>query len=144
MEKPDNIEKELREISPELAGISREDGFPVREDYFQDLPGRVQEKIRNQAMPGRVVRGHVFGPKTLKWIAASIAILILASGYYYKAWKSFDPGNYTNSESYVIENFDEATITEYLTEISSVNETTDELIDNTLGNIDEEIIIEEL
>jgi hypothetical protein len=77
-------------------------------------------------------------------MAASILILILGSAYYYFAWKSFDPGNYTNTEAYIIENFDETTITEYLIEISSHNKSNTELIDSSLENIDEEIIIEAL
>ena len=144
MQKSEEIKKELESISPRMAEIPREEIFPLPDDYFKDLPGEVQLQIRDKYVSGKKVKEHVFGPTTLKWMAASIAILILGSAYYYKAWKTFNPGNYTNTESYVIENIDEATISEYLTEISVSDDQNIEIIDNSLETIDEEIFIEEL
>ena len=144
MQKSDEIKKELEEISPGMAQLSRKDPFSAPDEYFRLLHTEVQHQIRDTSRTEKLSKRHVFGPATHRWIAASIAILILGSAYYYKAWKSFNPGNYTNTESYIIENFDEATITEYLTEISAKSDDKNELMENSLENIDEEIIIEEL
>ena len=95
-------------------------------------------------MPSNVKKGYIFGPSTIKWAAACIAILILGSWYYYSAWKSFDHNNNLRTEAYVIENFDEGIIADYLIEIPAKAHKNKEVIENSLENIDEELFIEEL
>lgn len=43
---------ELKEISPQLSGISKEKPFKVPEGYFEDFPQRLQDRIRdNTSVP---------------------------------------------------------------------------------------------
>jgi len=144
MQKSDEIKKELESISPKLAEIQRQDAFNVQEDYFTNLPDQVQKRIRKKEKPEIIVRGHIFGSSTIKWAAACIAILVLGSGYYFLAWNSFNNRNSVYNEAYVLENVDEEIITDYFTELPDKANKNKEAIDNSLDNIDEEIIIEGL
>lgn len=143
MEKTDDILKELESISPKLAEIARKDGLPVPEDYFSRLPDAIQQRIRDNQQPDNLVKGHIFGPSTLKWAAAFIVIGILGSGYYYFAWNSFYDQK-SATEAYVIENVDVEIISEYFANMPIKVNKKNEAIDNSLENIDEEIMIEEL
>jgi len=144
MEKHDDILKELESISPKLAEIPRKDSFQVQEDYFTRLSETVHQRIHDEQNQGKVIRGHMFGPSTLKWAAAFIVIGILGSGYYYFAWNSFYDRNIATTEAYILENVDEEIITDYFTELPDKANKNKEAIDNSLDNIDEEIIIEGL
>ncbi len=51
-ERKDDIQKELREISPFLADLKKtEGGFKVPKDYFEQLPEQIMERVQ----PGRTV-----------------------------------------------------------------------------------------
>jgi hypothetical protein len=143
MEKQDNILKELESITPKLADIPKKDVFNVPNGYFSKLPETVQQRIHTDQQNNNVVRGHVFGPKALKWVAASIAIVLFASGYYYIAWNSFYD-NIKVTEAYVLENVDEEIFSDYFAALAVKNTKMKENIDNSLEEIDEEILIEGL
>jgi hypothetical protein len=143
MQKSDEIQRELEGISQKIADLPRENAFKVDDDYFHGLTTHVRNRIHLKLKSENVSRRHFFGPTTIRWMAASFAILILGSVYYYRAWKSFNPGNYTNTESYIIENFDEGTITDYLSDIQVKDQKKIEILDNSIESIDEELIIEE-
>jgi hypothetical protein len=143
METNDDILKELKSISPKLADLPREDAFNVPAGYFSKLPEIIQLRINTDQKDDNVVRGYIFGYKALKWVAASIVIVLLGSGYYYLAWNSFYD-NKSITEAYILENVDEEIITDYVAEIPVKGNIKKENIDNSLEEIDEEIIIEGL
>lgn len=144
MQMNDEIKKELESISPKLADLPRQEAFNVPDNYFAQLPNAIQQRINAEQKNPHRITGHLFGSSAFKWAAASIVILILGSGYYYLAWKSFYYSNNMSSEAYIIENFDEGTISEYLSSIPPKTKKDIEARDNLLNNIDEELIIDEL
>jgi len=143
MEIHDDILKELEDISPKLAEIPRQDPFTVNEAYLAQLHEATMKRIRNEQKDDNVIRGHLFHHSAIKWAAASIVILVLGSGYYYLAWNSFYDRK-SATEAYVLENVDEEIMTDYVAEIPTKAGKKNESIDNSLENIDEEIIIEGL
>jgi hypothetical protein len=143
MENQNDLLKELENISPELAKVSKKDAFSIPDGYFETLPDVISERIHSGNLKGKVVKGHFFGSRFLKWAAASIIILLLGSGYYYFAWNSFYD-NAKVTEIYVLENVDEEIMTEFVADIPSKSKNKHEAIDNSLDNIDEEILMDEL
>jgi hypothetical protein len=144
--KTDNeIKKELEGISPKMADLPRKDAFNVPEDYFTQLPGEIQKRINENDGHAIIVRKHFLHSKAVKWAAAASIVILLGSGYYYISLKSNYNYNNVSTESFVIENVDEETISEYISDIpTKPQDKNKEAIDNSLDNIDEDLIIEDL
>ncbi len=158
MNKKNEINDELKKLSPFLSDIKKENAFKVPENYFKTLPDQVLEQVKTTTntsekrvtQPGWMERlmeniAVLFQPKYAVGFATAL-ILVVASVYFIqKPTDSFD-GSYTSVNQYVSDHIDEFDV-EMLWE-ASVFETGENNLDeyNDIDNLDEyfEEIIDEL
>jgi hypothetical protein len=78
----ENINKELREIAPELASVKKDKHpFKVPEDYFAFLPGTIAERINKTESAKRNIA--IFPSAFFRFALPGIAvILIFVSAYF--------------------------------------------------------------
>ena len=99
MKKNDEIREELKELSPFLAKMKRENAFKVPKNYFESLPDKVLEQVRPQPVTQQTPQISWFDrlidsfavllqPRYAVGLA-TVAILLVAGVFYMQ--KSADP-----------------------------------------------------
>jgi hypothetical protein len=158
MNKKNEINDELKKLSPFLSEIKKENVFKVPENYFKTLPDKVLEQIQTTTntseeratQPGWMERlieniAVLFQPKYAAGFATALILVIATVYFIQKPTDSFD-GSYSSVNQYVSDNIDEFDA-EMLWE-ASVFESGENIIDeqNDNNNIDEyfEEIIDDL
>ncbi len=145
---------DLKNIAPELSKIKKENSFKVPDNYFDDLPMKIQERILQKKS-----RGYYNIFELLKKPAYAVSfslvflmlIIIPLSISIYKDHGNNNQIAYGSLEIADIEYFEiseelliEAISVEYFDETSSMEQATDEVIDYLIDNIDYSTILNEL
>ncbi|MCG6186435.1 hypothetical protein [Maribellus maritimus] len=108
----------LKENTPELSKIKKENPFRVPENYFDDFSARLQMKIEaeKKVVPGPK-RRIIQLLKPAISLAASFALIFLLV---YWPLKSFLPGKFAESNTIEIESYDNEN--QYLTLLEGIDE----------------------
>ena len=146
---PEHEDQDLKILAPTLFEIKKKNQFNVPKDYFENLPGIIQERCIQ--LPRENYFTSFFSSLFQKQIVAGCLtlLIILAGGYlYFTEWDKSRENNIMASDEYLLE-LDEVVLMEILTVNKSFNANSenhnsaaiDYLIDNS---IDIETIINEL
>ena len=138
-----DIRKELEEFATGLSKLEKNDSFPIPENYFYHLPDKINEKIKKRSkrwllFPGMATR-NVF----LKVSLAFSLLLVVGSGVYFITFYSNQTHQQMKTETFILDNIDELTITEFVVE-NKKSVKNNEQVEPSLDNIDESIMLDEL
>lgn len=89
MEHQDDIRKELDELAPRLSRLKKENPFQVPDYYFQGLPDKVLERVKNEPQPWteRMENGLnrifalIFQPRYALTFATCLVVLAVSIGF---------------------------------------------------------------
>jgi hypothetical protein len=148
MEGKNEINEELNEIAPFLSKIDKKNNFSVHDNYFEDFPARVRDKIGYKSTTlswtnifGLFSRKAVFALSSLAIIAILVTMLTVNFNRQSLA-KAVTPNEY------ILDNIDEDLIIDELAfkeaPKSKIQSTTDNTEEYILENIEESTISEEL
>jgi len=143
MDQKEEIVKELKEISPKLAEIKKNDPILVDEQYFYHLKENILVKVSNDSKTTIYPTHFLVRIFLKKWFYSAgglLVILILIITF------SIFRNNELSSEEYILTTFDSETMIDYLLEQTQQNEDKNDLLYNTIleEDIDEFLIINEL
>jgi hypothetical protein len=84
MKNSEDIFNEIKEISPYLANLRKENSFYASDEYFDKLSSRIQQKIINETKSQKTFRLLSYF-KRPKWAAVASLVVILSISviYYY-------------------------------------------------------------
>ena len=133
--------EELKDIAPILSQLPKKDSFQVPENYFDELPGLIQERVR--------VKAQTPWKTALKY-ALPFVLLIVSIGFFTQN-KTDDTVQISKQEAAdYIDNqmdidFDETLLAEEIS-VQSVEQPTETsaMEDYLLDEADEELLIEEI
>lgn len=88
MENKENIKKELEELAPIFARMEKKNPFSVPDSYFQNLPGKLLERVKQepQPLPERMEQmlnsffNRLFQPRYAIPFAACLVLLPVSIG----------------------------------------------------------------
>ena len=119
MKKKNEINDELKNLSPFLSDIKKENAFKVPENYFKTLPDKVLEQVQTTTstseeratQPGWMERlveiiAVLFQPKYAAGFATAL-ILVIATVYILQKPADSIDGSYSSINEYVSDNIDE-------------------------------------
>ncbi|PCH91177.1 MAG: hypothetical protein COB85_09420 [Bacteroidetes bacterium] len=156
-ENSNEVRKELEDIAPSLSKIDRANPFEVPDNYFDNLPGVVSDRINGHSTPhSSTVRALV-----IRWTAVAASIILIAVLTFVLTNSPegninldlaqldldeieevlMDQGIYAVEEEELIDMLLDSDEESFLEEINDLDEIIDYLIDN---NIDLTTIVEEL
>ena len=133
--------EELKDIAPILNQLPKKDSFQVPENYFDELPGLIQDRVRVKAKtPWKI---------TLKY-ALPFVLLIVSIGYFTQnktdetvQISKQEAADYIDNQMDI--DFDETLLAEEIS-VQSVEQPTETsaMEDYLLDEADEELLIEEI
>ena len=133
--------EELKDIAPILNQLPKKDSFQIPENYFDELPGLIQDRVR--------VKTHTRWNYAIKY-ALPLVFLIIAIGYFTQN-KTDDTVQISKQEAAdYIDNqmdidFDETLLAEEISAQTVEQHTeTSAVEDYLLEEADEELLIEEI
>lgn len=122
MDNKDDIRKELDELAPRLSRLKKENPFQVPEYYFQGLPDKVLERVKNepQSWTERLENGLnrtfalIFRPRYALTFATCLVVLAVSVGFLKNRQTAVTPAAPRLSQipteaidSYILTNFDD-------------------------------------
>ncbi len=129
MENPENILHEIKEMAPTLSKIKKENAFYASDQYFEELSGKIQQKISEKKKTGKTIHLISYFQKPQFAIAASLIVIISISIFYFnksKTDKSIAQNNtiywdeILNENNTIVDKIDENLLVEVLeSEIAS-------------------------
>jgi hypothetical protein len=143
MENESEIRQELEQLAPGLNKLDKNDRFTIPENYFYQLPGLINEKIKKKEnfLPWYELHHK---PILAKVSLAFMVLIITGTTIYFAGFYKKPIETKITTESYIIENVDEATLEDFITENTQRKMKIEDQSESSLENIDESLIIEEL
>lgn len=139
----DQEEKELNELAPTLFGMNRPSSGTVPQGYFDELPARMMEKIRQEEQKARVI--PFYRKKAVLWSAAASIVILFGINSFMMVMRSSREALLSHDiqiDDLNIHEFDEAMIMEYALNITpGVSIHTNDL---DINELDESMLLEEL
>ncbi|MCX6230874.1 MAG: hypothetical protein NTZ33_04965 [Bacteroidetes bacterium] len=91
MKNSEDIFNEIREISPYLAGLKKENSFQASDEYFDGLSSRIQQKISAEKKEVKTFSLLSYFKQPQWAVAASLMIILSISVVYYYNHKHNQP-----------------------------------------------------
>jgi hypothetical protein len=133
---------ELEHLAPFLSKMKKEDGFTVPENYFEELPSRIQRRINSE----KYYKTKVIGLSKNKFIQiAAAACFMIIAGYFIttETIKKNDPLAGITIQDLDMNDFDSEMIIDVAGNVYIKQEPT-EMDNYIINHIDEDILIEQL
>jgi len=162
MTNKDNIQEELTEIAPFLAGLKKESSFEIPKDYFKELPDAILQQVLEEPSKSSVKSPALFEQfiLALQWLinpprlAGLATVLLLVGGIFFMVNQNPTTAEIAISEdeinSYIvanIEDFEEDLILEFTEENDFSNlfqdiddEDLDKYLESELDDLDVDVL----
>ena len=147
------MKKKKEDMDRVLRDIGENGGFRVPDSYFDELPGRVMEKIRRGEVPASVPVAHMHRRRILSLAAAAVITLLFVTGFLLlqeRNRSAREARATANVTAYLISgDFNEQTLYDFmeeeniLPEMSAVTQDDDQIIDYLVNEgVDESLLAE--
>lgn len=138
--------EELKNIAPNLHKLPKQDAFVAPDNYFDELPGVIQDRILSQK------KHSVFQwtLPTLKFAIPVAGVIVVAMMYFYKPTSGVEPATQNEMTAYVDQQmdmeFDETLLAEELnTDNTTITEEASSVEEYLLSDdIEEDLLREEI